>query len=56
MRKPKGPCNFKGADSPEYYLGDNVKIVYCDDSITKLLFFTKIYILQICEEVVNLMG
>ena len=26
MRKPKGPNNLKDVDSPEYYLGGDVKI------------------------------
>ena len=36
MKKPKGPYNFKGAGSPEYYLGGDVRIEYCGNSIAKL--------------------
>eukprot|EP00957_Ditylum_brightwellii_P050505 3830731-Ditylum_brightwellii.AAC.1 len=36
LTRPKGPYDFKGIGSPEYYLGDDMKIVYEGDSIAEL--------------------
>ena len=49
MRKLKRPYNFKGVGSTEYYLGGDVKIEYCGDSITGLSLSAKTYILHICK-------
>eukprot|EP00957_Ditylum_brightwellii_P099915 7614195-Ditylum_brightwellii.AAC.1 len=41
LQKPKGPYDFKGVGSTEYYLGGDVKINYSRDSITELSFSSK---------------
>ena len=46
VKKPKGSYNFKDVGSPEYYLGVDVKIIYCGDFIVALTLFSKTYILQ----------
>lgn len=56
MNKPKGPYNFQGVGSPEYYLGSNVRIVYEGDFIAELTLSSETYILRICKKVSDLMG
>eukprot|EP00957_Ditylum_brightwellii_P021592 1627672-Ditylum_brightwellii.AAC.1 len=43
LQKPKGPYKFKGFESPEYYLGGDVKINYGGDSIAELSLSSKTY-------------
>ena len=50
MKKPKGPYDFKGIGSPEYYLCRDVRIEYCDDSIVELLLSSKTCLLQIVRK------
>ena len=33
LKKPKGPYDFKGVGSPEYYLGGDIKITYNGNSV-----------------------
>ena len=56
LKKPKGPYDFKGVGSPEYYLGGDVKIVYEGDSIKELSLSSKTYVKRICEKISDLMG
>ena len=56
LKKPKGPYDFKGIGSPEYYLGGDVKIVYEGDSIKELSLSSKTYVKRICEKNSDLMG
>ena len=56
MRKPKGPYEFKGVGSPNYYLGGDIKITYKGDSITELELSARTYIGRICEKIESLMG
>eukprot|EP00957_Ditylum_brightwellii_P037916 2867715-Ditylum_brightwellii.AAC.2 len=44
LQKPKGPYKFKGAGSPEYYLGGGVKITYSGDSNEELSLSSKTYV------------
>eukprot|EP00957_Ditylum_brightwellii_P029073 2196523-Ditylum_brightwellii.AAC.1 len=43
LQKPKGPYKFKGVGSPEYYLGEDVKITYSGDSNVELGLSSKTY-------------
>eukprot|EP00957_Ditylum_brightwellii_P052598 3988613-Ditylum_brightwellii.AAC.1 len=43
LQKPKGPYEFKGVGSPEYYLGGDVKITCSGDSIEELSVSAKTY-------------
>jgi len=56
MKKPKGPYEFKGVGSPEYYLGGDIKISYDGDSIKDLVTSAKTYIGRICGKVEETMG
>eukprot|EP00957_Ditylum_brightwellii_P062936 4776315-Ditylum_brightwellii.AAC.1 len=55
LQKPTGPYKFKGAGSPEYYLGGDLKISYMGDSIKELQLSAKIYVKQICDKIEQLM-
>ena len=54
LKKPKGLYEFKGVSSPEYYLGGDVKIKYCGNSIEKLSLSSETYIARICKKIENL--
>ena len=56
IKKPKGPYNFKSVNSPEYYLGEDVRIEYCGNCRIKMPLSSKTYIIHICEKVTTLMG
>eukprot|EP00957_Ditylum_brightwellii_P022826 1722200-Ditylum_brightwellii.AAC.1 len=56
LTRPKGPYNFKGTRSPEYYLGGDVKIVYEGDFIAELELSAKTYVKWICDKLESLMG
>ena len=56
LRKPKGPYEFKGVGSPEYYLGGNIKIQYNGDKIEELQLTSETYIKRICEKIESLMN
>ena len=55
LKKPKGPYNFKGVGSPEYYLGGDINVYYVGDSIEKLYLSSKTYITRICDKIETLM-
>eukprot|EP00957_Ditylum_brightwellii_P166202 12652821-Ditylum_brightwellii.AAC.1 len=56
LQKPKGPYEFKEVGSPEYYLGEDIKINYSGDSIAELSPSSKMYVKQICNKIEMLMG
>ena len=56
MKKPKEPYDFKGVGSTGYYLGGDVKIEYCGDSIKGIQTSAKTYSTRICENIQDLMG
>ena len=56
LQKPKGPYDFKGVGSPEYYLGGDIRIYYEGDSIVELSLSSKTYVKRICDKIKGLMG
>eukprot|EP00957_Ditylum_brightwellii_P211028 15365683-Ditylum_brightwellii.AAC.1 len=56
LKKPKGPYEFKGVGSPEYYLGGDVTITYHGNSISELMLSSQTYIKRICDKIEDLMG
>eukprot|EP00957_Ditylum_brightwellii_P151823 11560859-Ditylum_brightwellii.AAC.1 len=56
LKKPVGPCEFKGIGSPEYYLGGDAKIAYEGNSIEELALSVKTYVMRICSKVEQLMN
>ena len=46
---------MKGVGTPEYYLGGDVRIVYKDDVISKMLLNAKTYVTLLTKKIEDLM-